>query len=115
MIRPRQTAEPVLYVGSHTAWRVSPYNDAGRVVAFVPAEIDLSRDPVWFGTPELPERVDTVTIQRELAMARSAGIRPFDARTVDAAVERGGEVVSFETKTELLHSLHELVLEFIAR
>lgn len=113
LIRPRQTAEPVLYVGDHTAWRISPYNDPGIVVAFVPARVDLSRMPVWFGSPELPERVDAATIARERDLARQAGVEPFRDREVEAAEARGGGKTALASRAELLQALHGWVLEFV--
>jgi hypothetical protein len=114
LLRPRQTAEPVLYVGAHSAWRVSSYNDAGIVVAFVPVQVDLADSPVWFGTPELPERVDTTTALRELQLARAAGIGAFGEAAVSAAGGRRA-AVTFADRTALLQGLHELVLEYVPR
>lgn len=85
--RPRDTYEPVLYVGAETAERCAG-NDAPqegeRLVVLVPApldadgrvQLDLERVPIWFGGHELPERVDAARIQRELAAARAAGVGP---------------------------------------
>lgn len=114
LIRPRQTAEPVLYIGAHSAWRVSPANDAGIVVAFVPLRVDLADSPIWFGTPELPERVDTTSALRELQLARAAGIEAFGEAAVSAAGGRRA-AVTFAGRTELLQALHALVLEYVPR
>lgn len=114
LIRPRQTAEPVLYVGTQTAWRVSPYNDAGIVVAFVPAVVDLSEAPIWFGTPELPERVTAASAVRELQLARAAGIAAFDEATVSTARARRA-TVTFADRAGLLNGLHDLVLQYVPR
>jgi hypothetical protein len=114
LIRPRQTAEPVLYVGAHSAWRVSSYNEAGIVVAFVPVRVDLADAPIWFGTPGLPERVDTTSALRELELARASGIEGFGEAAVSAAGGRHA-AVTFADRTELLQGLHDLVLEFVPR
>ena len=113
LILPRQTAEPVLYVGEHTAWRVSGYNEAGIVVAFVPAHVDLSVAPVWFGSPELPERVDGETAARELQTARSAGIAPFDGETLERVAARTDEMQVLAHRPQLLTTLPELSQRYI--
>lgn len=113
LIRPRQTAEPVLFAGRQTAWRVSPYNDAGIVVAFVPGRFDPSSDPVWFGTPDLPERIDTAAVGRETVLAEAAGIRPFGPGAVENALEAGGGEIELAGRGELLQILHELVLLYV--
>ncbi len=83
LVRPRQTAEPVLYVGAETAERVNaPRN--GNLVVLVPGpvdddgrvDLDLSSTTIWFGTPDLPERVDAAVIARELARAQASGAGP---------------------------------------
>ena len=111
LIRPRQTAEPVLYVGDQPAWRAGGYNPAGIVVAFVPGQVDLGEAPVWFGSPELPERVTPEIATRELALARAAGIRPFDRRSVQRAA--AAEVQDLRDRTQLLIGLEELARRFI--
>jgi len=85
--RPRDTYEPVLYVGTQTAERCAG-NDAPqegeRLVVLVPApldatgkvDLDLDTVPIWFGGHELPERVDAARITRELAAARAVGLGP---------------------------------------
>ena len=73
VVQPRQTAEPVLYVGGQTAERLNAGTNSGRLVVLVPGAFDASA-PIFFGTPELPERVDAATVARELDAARAAGI-----------------------------------------
>ena len=38
--------------------------------------LDLTRTPIWFGTPALPERVDAATIAHERELARTSGVGP---------------------------------------
>jgi len=88
LVYPRQSAEPVLYVGDTTAQRLNVGYRSGHVVAVVGAEItgdkamDLSKVKIWFGTPELPERVDANRIAQESALADAAGIKAFDAEKI---------------------------------
>jgi hypothetical protein len=87
--RPRATYEPVLYVGAETAERCLPepalaLAEQGILVVLVPAPLDaegrvaldLAAAPVWFGSLELPERVDAARIGAELAAARARGAGP---------------------------------------
>jgi hypothetical protein len=84
LARPRQTYEPVLYVGEQTAERCNAPETGGVLIVIVPAPLDdsgrvaldLDTAPIWFGSLELPERVDAARIARELAAARAAGIGP---------------------------------------
>lgn len=88
LVYPRQSAEPVLYIGDTTAQRLNVGYRSGYVVAVVGAEItgdkamDLSKVKIWFGTPELPERVDANRIAQESALADAAGIKAFDAEKI---------------------------------
>lgn len=78
LVHPRDAAEPVLYAGSQTAQRLNHGYESGYVIALIPGEVDLSREPVWFGTADLPEWVNADTIRSERAKAQQAGIAPFD-------------------------------------
>ena len=90
LVYARQTAEPVLYVGDRTAERVNIGHRSGHVVAIVPGHVDLTRAPIWFGSPELPERVDAATVRAERALADAAGIKPFGTDRVSKALTNGG-------------------------
>jgi hypothetical protein len=92
----RQTAEPVLYVESETAERVNN-GDGGNLVVLVPSPVGPSGIPVldpfqariWFGTPELPERIDASRIASELALAIQAGVGPAAAASLLAPAPLG--------------------------
>jgi hypothetical protein len=87
LVRPRQTYDAVLYVGGQTAERCNVGATTGNLVVLVPAPrgaggtvaLDPWSVPIWFGPPELPERIDAVAIQRELAAARRSGVGPASA------------------------------------
>ncbi len=83
----RQTEEPVLYVGGQTAERVNNGSDSGRVVAIVPGDFQLTEAEIFFGTPMMPERVDWRVIEREIGVARSAGVTPPSADQVGRALQ----------------------------
>ncbi len=115
LLRPRETGEPVLYVGPYVAARVSRAFEGGRLVAFVPGVVDLAVDPVWFGTPGLPEQVDAATVRAERALANAAGIRALDAGSAARAAARGGDAARFATRLELLTAADALTREFSIR
>jgi len=113
LVVPRQSFEPVLYVGAQTAERVNQGDVSGRVIAIVPgAELDLEETPIWFGSPELPERVDAarVTSERELAVA--AGIEGVPAARVADARLLGGPVFRAVDRGDLNPHLAQLVERF---
>ncbi len=108
----RQIAEPVLYVGSQTAERVNIGYESGHVIAIVPGDVDLAKSPVWFGTPELPERVDAEAANAERALADEAGIKPFAANKVQAAQDRGGQRLNVADREALLRYVATLIMEY---
>lgn len=101
LLYPRQDAEPVLYVGAQTAERLNHGYESGHVVAIVPAgvdeagrvDLDLAATPIFFGDPELPERIDAAAARAQLEKARAQGARAPDAEQVQAALT---EQVAFE-------------------
>ncbi len=87
LVVPRQTLEPVLYVGNVTAERVNTGYPSGKVVAIVPGSVDLSSATIWFGDPALPEQVTSEIISNQLASATEAGIRPFTSGAAGDALK----------------------------
>jgi hypothetical protein len=112
LVFPRQCAEPVLFVGDQTAERVNVGYESGLVVCIVPGKIDLKTAPIWFGTPQLPERVNSTTIKKEREAAEKAGIKAFDTPNVKTATEKGGKQLEVRNRDQLRRSLVSLVLEY---
>lgn len=92
----RQVAEPVLLVGAETAERINIGFESGLLVVIVPEwkvrgddgverAVDPTTAPMFFATPELPERVDAAWIAAEGKKAQAAGIAPAPV----AAAARG--------------------------
>ena len=77
LVIPRNTLEPVLYAGNAAVQRLNHGEGSGRVIGIVPGTLNLATAPIWFGTPELPERVTQNTIQYERGLADRAGVRAF--------------------------------------
>jgi hypothetical protein len=107
---PRNEAEPVLYGGAETLERVSSGQGSGRLVAILPGDADLASTPFWFGAPELPERVTGAMLASARAEAEAAGVRPFGAEAVAAALAAGGETLVLPGRGELRRAAAELVL-----
>ena len=111
-VYPRQEAEPVLYVGDQTVERVNLGYKSGHVIGIIPAKVDLAKAPVWFGTPDLPERVDAETIAAERAKADTAGIRPLGGKAVAAALAVDAEELSFADRDAMLPYLASLISQY---
>jgi hypothetical protein len=109
LVYPRQVAEPVLYVGDTTAQRLNFGNESGYVVALVPGDVDLTKAPIWFGSPELPERVDAAMVKAERKLAESNGIKALSARAAQTAVANGGARIQVADMTELLEPVAGLI------
>lgn len=80
-------ANPVLYAGNVAVIQLNEGHKSGRVIGIIPGNVDLASEPVWFGAPDLPERVTPESARAERARAEEAGVRPF-ARSKIAAVQR---------------------------
>jgi hypothetical protein len=117
LVYPRQSAEPVLYVGDTTAERLNVGYRSGYVVAIVGADVtgdkamDLSKVKIWFGTPELPERVDATRIAQESALADAAGIKPFAADKI-ANLLAQNQTLNEATKAGILNEVAALIRRF---
>lgn len=115
LVYPRQTAQPVLYVGDQTAQRLNVGFQSGHVIALVPgalegaAKLDLTKAPMWFGTPELPERVDADRIRQEKALATNVGIKPFDAEKIEALLAKSGGVLAEPDMARILDDVADLI------
>ena len=65
---------------------------------------------MFYGSAELPERVDATWIQTELERAYSLDLRPFAAERVQAARAAGG-LLRLRDRSSLLRHAATLVLE----
>jgi len=108
----RQSAEPVLYVGSQTAERINVGDVAGRLVVIVPGALDPAAAPAWFGTPQLPEQVDAATVARELAAARAAGVPSLARASLTRSDALGHAEIALADRTALERHAAELVLRW---
>jgi len=110
LVTPRNEPEPVLYAGNHTVQRLNQGHESGFVLGIIPEQIDLSQDPVWFGSPALPERIDADMIARERASAERAGISSPPSEDVVSRTQ--DPVVVSDLSTLLRKQAADLLLEF---
>jgi len=115
----KQTEEPVLYAGAETLERVNHGSESGRVVCILPSprganglpSIDPATLTFFFGAEALPERIDALEAQHQLARAARSGTRPFPAAEVAAARACGGDALGVRSRDELDPIAALLVLE----
>jgi hypothetical protein len=74
---PREAPQPVLYAGDVALHRLNRGQESGRVIGIIPGDIDLATATIWFGPPELPERVTSAMVATEKARALTSGLRPI--------------------------------------
>ncbi len=101
LARPRQVAQPVLYVGAVPAEILNVGYPSGRLLALVPGAPDLAAEPIYFGAPDLPERIDGEQAAGQLAAALGAGLLPFGEDTLAQARAATGAELALEGPREL--------------
>lgn len=74
---PSDTRQAVLYCGDLPVERLNTGWPDGRLVVLVPGQVDLARNPLYFGGYELPEAVSRTDGQARLEIALRNGIRPL--------------------------------------
>ena len=104
------TLTPVLYAGNSVVERLNHGYPSGRVIGIVPGSIDLNSAPIWFGSPELPERVTRSMIQAERARAQSAGVRALPSARI-SSVQRSS-VAARDLASLLRDVAAQLVYEY---
>lgn len=110
MVRPRNGLEPVLYAGNQTVQRLNHGHESGFVLGIIPEQIDLSKEPIWFGTPALPERIDAKMIAGERAKAKRSGMPSL--KSIDIQSRTKNPVTVPDLTTLLREQAADLLLEF---
>ena len=118
---PRQTEQPVLYAGTQVAMRYNVGFRAQRVVIFVPSTVDangeltlkLEEMPIWFGAPDLPERVDQNLIDAERAVANDAGIAPRPAQELAPLTDRQHAPRVLADRSALDRAAARLIIKYV--
>ena len=112
LVYPRQSAQPVLYVDDQPAMVLNVGYPSGRVVVLIPGT--SAPTSAWFGTPALPETVDSAAIESETALAAANGIGSVGGADADAALSRGGAALRTTDLNALLQHAATLVSAFAA-
>lgn len=110
MVTPRNALEPVLYAGNQTVQRLNHGHESGFVIGIIPGRIDLSQEPVWFGTPALPERIDAKMIEKERAKAERSGISALKATDIQGRTR--DMIVASDLTTLLREQAANLLLKY---
>ncbi len=108
LVYPRQTAEPILYVGDQTAMRLNVAYPSGRLLALIPGDLPVSGTRIWFGQPGLPEQETAASIEAAGRAAELAGLGPLPAVDVSGALERGGATLEATDLGALLDLVESL-------
>jgi hypothetical protein len=112
MARPREVDGAVLYAGDTPAHLTNTGYPSGRMVLIVPDWFELSESPVFFGSTELPERIDRARGSQERKLAVERGARPFPPEVRDAAVSAGGDRLECRNSVGLFLAVADLIERF---
>jgi hypothetical protein len=107
--RPRQVDVPVLYAGDTPAHLTNTGFPSGHMIVIVPEWIDLHTVPVYFGSTELPERIDRVRGQGEMQAARARGAKPFTPDQLAVASAMGGDTLAVADPVALMRAVADLI------
>jgi len=107
--KPRQVDVPVLFAGDTPAHLTNSGYPSGVMIVIVPAWVDFTQAPIYFGSTELPERIDRARGAREQAVAAERGARPFSAQTRASALAAGGAVLTLRGSRELFLAVADLI------
>jgi hypothetical protein len=97
----RDDFNPVLYVGRYPAEIAATDSKLGRMVVIVPGDVDLARDPIFFGSTELPSEVSAERAGLEMSAAIRAGFGPVRPEMLGLALQAGGESIAVGDNYEL--------------
>jgi hypothetical protein len=110
--QPRDIASPVLYVGHRPAEVTNLGIQSGRMVVIVPGDTDLTSAPIFFGSIELPERVDRARGEAEVAAALALGIQPVGAQAARTALLAGGPALRTRSIDGVYRSLADVLTRY---
>lgn len=110
LVMPKNALEPVLYAGNQTVQRLNHGHESGFVIGIIPEQIDLSKEPIWFGTPALPERINAEMIAKERTKAERLGISAL--KSTDIQSRTRDMIVASDLTTLLREQAANLLLEF---
>jgi hypothetical protein len=105
-LAPRQSAEPVIYVGDQVLERINTGYPSGQLVGIVPGMSleELANAPIFFGQPALPESIGAEHISAELGAAVTSGLTGPGAALVGAASDAVGGTLTASDLRDLYES-----------
>jgi len=109
LVKPREVDVPVLFAADTPVHLTNTGYPSGILIAFVPARIDLRTAPFYFGSMELPERIDLARGAAELHAAVALGASAFSKETVTRAFAAGGEPAKFADSVALFRAAADLI------
>jgi hypothetical protein len=111
LLVPRQAGQPVPYAGKVPLFPFNADPVGGCLVAYVPGPVDLAKVPLYFGSSELPERVDSTRGILEQTQAEHRGVLPPSPAELAAATSAGGASLQLDD----LRDLHRVAMERVAQ
>ncbi len=119
LVRPTNDFQPVLYAGlpdgTQTLERINQGHLDGVSIAFLPGDIDdprgLAETPIWFGAPELPERLTTPMIEAEAERIGSLKVFEVSAAALRTA-EPAPDVLLLPDRTTLEETAAALIIQY---
>ena len=112
LARPRQVGMPVLFAGTVPVQRTNAGFESGHVVVIVPGRPDLKKTVFYFGSAELPERIDADRGREELASAQEVGCRPFAAKAIEKVLPPETEPLQVKNIVDLFYEVSDLILRY---
>jgi hypothetical protein len=110
LVVPRNELEPVLYAGNQTVLRLNQGNQSGFVIGLIPGQVDLTKEPAWFGSPALPERIDAEMISQQRKLAERAGISAI--KSTDIQSKTKSPITAADLTMLLREEAANLVLQY---
>jgi len=110
LLTPRNALAPVLYAGNQTVQRLNHGHQSGFVIGIIPEEIDLSKEPIWFGAPALPGHIDAKMIVRERTKAERSGVLALKSTDIQSRTQ--DPIVASDLTVLLREQAANLLLEF---
>jgi hypothetical protein len=110
-LAPRQTAEPIIFVGGQTIERINTGYPSGQLVGIVPnmTLAELAEAPIFFGQPGVPEEVDAAHIAIELDAAIASGLQGPGKARVNLASAHDSTLLSTTDQRDLYTHSADLI------
>ena len=119
LVRPTNNYQPVLYAqlpgGTQTLERINQGHLDGVTVALLPGDIDdpagLRNAPIWFGAPEMPERLTRAMIDTETERMEDLEVFTVSEDALRTAEPQPG-VLTLADRAVLEETAAELIIQY---